>query len=482
MNARVKIKAGVEMYENKTGDKIKVAMAMPFLTKFFVEEANHLTIPAMDPAAIIARALGEGAAAGTVSGSAVTGGTGSAVTGGATAAAVASTVSSGAKAGGKASASFFSTIAGKAVICLWIATFLCVGAIAVKVVMDKKNNDPDKNANGKISAIKNDKDESKAGTSSEEASDVTEEAPSSTEASVSSSETEVSTDTSSETTPTETEEPVEYVSLMEICSGKKVIMDKYRQNDIWDPNPNRNGVYIPWGVYIFPECEITVTGWEDNPLYGQITDDQMEKIPEYSVKYPVKDTGDGYVFKCSICFADSIGDDGTSMSGMKYTLLSEEWSDPDESNPHAYYTYEREDGKIFKIGYVLSPSGNFPYDENHNVAMAVMTNIYVYISYEDVGNLYDAFIGPALDGTIKQKQYNLPHCYKVKPGRDGLIVDDGPYSQFFEDYPADGHWIDKKDYIPELYVVQDEYVSDSFAHSVEVFFDVPVTLIDQTEQ
>ena len=352
-----------------------------------------------------------------------------------------------------------------------------------------KKNDPEKNGNGKISAMMTDEGDGKKDTSDMKSAPVTSDessTPADPSASVSEepgsrAETEVTSDPTATTDPKESEEPVEYVSLKEICSGKRVIMDKYRQNDIWDPDPNRDGVYIPWGVYIFPECEITVTGWKDNPLYGQITDNQMEKIPEYSVKYPVKDTGDGYVFKCSICFADSIGDDGTSQSGMKYTLLSEEWSDPNESNPHAFYTYEREDGKIYKIGYVLSQSGNFPYDENHNVAMAVMTNIYVYISYEDAGDLYDAFIGPALDGTINQKQYNLPNCYKVKPGRDGLIVDGGPYSDFRRNYPAEGHWIEKEDYIPELYVVQDEYVSDPFDHTVEVFFDVPATLIDETK-
>ena len=495
MNARVKIKAGVEMYENKSGDKIKVAMTMPFLTRFFVEEANRLTIPMLDPVSIISSGAAGGAVAGKASAGkaaiekgAVEGKTAAGRTAVGKAAAAGKTAG---KAAGK-STSFFSTAVGKVVICLWIGVFLLTGSIIVKLMMDrnqKKNNDPEKNGNGKISVMMTDEGDGKKDTSdmksapvtSDESSTPADPSVSASEEPGSSAETEVTSDPTATPDPTESEEPVEYVSLKEICSGKRVIMDKYRQNDIWDPDPNRDGVYIPWGVYIFPECEITVTGWEDNPLYGQITDNQMEKIPEYSVKYPVKDTGDGYVFKCSICFADSIGDDGTSHSGMKYTLLSEEWSDPNESNPHAFYTYEREDGKIYKIGYVLSQSGNFPYDENHNVAMAVMTNIYVYISYEDAGDLYDAFIGPALDGTINQKQYNLPNCYKVKSGRDGLIVDGGPYSDFRRNYPAEGHWIEKEDYIPELYVVQDEYVSDPFDHTVEVFFDVPVTLIDETK-
>ncbi|MBP5417969.1 MAG: RNA polymerase sigma factor [Clostridiales bacterium] len=497
MNARVKIKAGVEMYENKSGDKIKVAMTMPFLTRFFVEEANRLTIPMIDPMSIISSGAAGGAAAGKASAgkAAIENGASAGKAAAGKTAASGKTAAAGKTAGKAAgkSASFFSTTVGKVVICLWIGVFLLTGSIVVKLMMDRNQNkkdEPEKNGNGKISAMMTDEGDGKNDTSdmksasvtSDESSTPADPSASTSEEPGSSAETEVTSDPTAAPDPTESEEPVEYVSLKEICSGKRVIMDKYRQNDIWNPDSNISSVNIPWGVYIFPECEITVTGWEDNPLYGQITDNQMEKIPEYSVKYPVKDTGDGYVFKCSICFADSIGDDGTSQSGMKYTLLSEEWSDPNESNPHAFYTYEREDGKIYKIGYVLSPSGNFPYDENHNVAMAVMTNVYVYVSYEDAGDLYDAFIGPALDGTINQKQYNLPNCYKVKPGRDGLIVDGGPYSDFRRNYPAEGHWIDKKDHIPELYVVQNEYVSDPFDHTVEVFFDVPVTLIDKTKE
>lgn len=47
--SRAKIKAGIESYEKFHGDKLVGAAGVPFLTKFFTECANDLTLPAIKP-------------------------------------------------------------------------------------------------------------------------------------------------------------------------------------------------------------------------------------------------------------------------------------------------------------------------------------------------------------------------------------------------------------------------------------------------
>jgi RNA polymerase sigma-70 factor (ECF subfamily) len=147
--ARIKIKAGVEMYEEKTGDKIKVAIAVPFLARFFEEEASRLTLPPIDPTVLLVKAAETGASAGA---NAVTGttasGAGQAAAGVYSGAAPGVTMDAASEA---ATMGFFSTVAGKAILFV-LCFFLLIGGIfAVKSILGGKGDDEYNNRIGKLS-------------------------------------------------------------------------------------------------------------------------------------------------------------------------------------------------------------------------------------------------------------------------------------------------------------------------------------------
>ena len=186
MHARVKIKAGVEMYEEKTGDKIKVAIVMPFMTRFFVEEASHLTLPLIDPFKLMAQAasdtLVEGisqvAGSGTqtmtngfsaaTSGNAATQGISGAADIAAKAAAGSGAASLGAGVDGVGKTSFLSTVAGKFVAC-FLAGLLLVGGIVLLLQLTKqKKKDQERNEKSKISSVFNEEEEEKNSASDKE--------------------------------------------------------------------------------------------------------------------------------------------------------------------------------------------------------------------------------------------------------------------------------------------------------------------------
>ena len=191
-----------------------------------------------------------------------------------------------------------------------------------------------------------------------------------------------------------------------------------------DPNSNfgnETGSAGEWGVYVFPECEITVTGYHEDvaldPAHPTI-------VYDYEVSYPVTDTGTGYEFICSICYPDIVSSEG-SLSGRIYTLIDEEWNDPDAANPRVACTYQDEFGDTYTVGNLNDPSEtNCVYDTNGNPAFVIMENVRLYIPYENTGDLYDAFIGPALDGTLTQFNYELADCFKVRFDENGVMQHD----------------------------------------------------------
>ena len=149
-SARIKIKEGVEMYEEKTGEKMKVAMAVPFLGRFFQEEFKQLVLPPMDPAYILAKAAEAYASAGVeaVTGASetagsVASGTASGVTSGATAAAASAAAAQSAAGTGKAA--FLSTITGKLVVLVSVIAILIVGVFLIKSLIKKTPEEKKKN-------------------------------------------------------------------------------------------------------------------------------------------------------------------------------------------------------------------------------------------------------------------------------------------------------------------------------------------------
>lgn len=160
-SARIKIKEGVEMYEEKTGEKMKVAMAVPFLGRFFQEEFKQLVLPPVDPALILAKAAESyaaagveavtgtseaagSAAAGSASG-ATAGGTAGAASGAAGSAAGAVGTAGAASAAGAAKASFLSTLTGKIVVLVSAIAILVGGGILINSVLKKKPEEKKKN-------------------------------------------------------------------------------------------------------------------------------------------------------------------------------------------------------------------------------------------------------------------------------------------------------------------------------------------------
>ena len=253
-----------------------------------------------------------------------------------------------------------------------------------------------------------------------------------------------------------------------------------------------------WGVYIFPECEITITGEyeEYSPLYER----NVTKTA-YTVNYPVMDTGTGYEFNCSICYPDIVSSEG-SVSGREYTLISEDWNvddpaNPGNVNPRCSCTYSAWDGNTYSVGMLNDPSQNsFVYDANGNPAFIIMENVRVYIPYENAGDLYDRFIGPALEGTMEGRGYETAECFKVSFDADGVItVSDEVFNHDYYDY---GYLIySAREYSqtfeghPVLYAVpsyDDCYISYGMenvdpgscrAPDYEVHFEVPLTVTEQ---
>lgn len=239
-----------------------------------------------------------------------------------------------------------------------------------------------------------------------------------------------------------------------------------------------------WGVFIFPECELTITGNE--MVYDDLQGMDMP-VPQYETVYPVTDTGSGYEFNCTICYPDIVSSEG-SLSGRQYNLISEEWTDPAETNPHVTCTYEDEAGNTYIAAGLLDPTEeSCLYDENGNAAFVVMENVRFFVSYENAGDLYDAFIGPALEGSVESFGVDLANCYEIRFDEDGVISClssdgsrgmGGSYSWF---YPvSDGYGVFEG--MPQLYVVQHDYEYLSMnAPDVLVLFDVPLTVTDLTQ-
>lgn len=160
-SARIKIKEGVEMYEEKTGEKMKVAMAMPFLGRFFQEEFKQLVLPPIDPAVILARAAESYAAAGVeaVTGASEASGAASAATAatsgatsGTTSGAATGSAAAGSVAGasavsvaGAAKTSFLSTVTGKIVVLVSAIAILIGGGFLIKSFMKKAPEEKKKN-------------------------------------------------------------------------------------------------------------------------------------------------------------------------------------------------------------------------------------------------------------------------------------------------------------------------------------------------
>ncbi|MBR4009470.1 MAG: RNA polymerase sigma factor [Clostridiales bacterium] len=184
--ARSKIKAGVEMYEEKTGDKIKVAMAAPFLTRFFTEEARNLVLPQIDPMFLLVKAAQSAASAGSsVTGAtgASAGVTGTTASGASTgvnsyAASGASTGYNGAVAGGVSTGAagaasggymaavsgaavtkkaFFSTAAGKILACFLAMVLIVGGVFGLKALLENKQESTENSIERKIGKMIEDK-------------------------------------------------------------------------------------------------------------------------------------------------------------------------------------------------------------------------------------------------------------------------------------------------------------------------------------
>ena len=251
------------------------------------------------------------------------------------------------------------------------------------------------------------------------------------------------------------------------------------------PNGGGSASAGEWGVFIFPECEITVTDWvsEYNALEGR----DMYR-PEYECSYPVTDTGSGYEFNCTVCYPEIVSSEG-SLSGRQYTLINEEQiGDPATTNPHVTCTYSDEYGNTWTTSSLLDSSEeSCIYDENDNAAFAVYENVTFFVSYEQAGDLYDAFIAPALNGTIEQFDYNLANAYKIRFDENGVItclISDG-WQNGVDDprwfYPAESGLYTGFDGMGQLYVVQHDYEYLSMnAPDVIVLFDVPATFTDVT--
>ena len=253
-----------------------------------------------------------------------------------------------------------------------------------------------------------------------------------------------------------------------------------------------------FGVYIFPECEITITGTYDE--YSALEGRDITRT-SYSVDYPVTDTGTGYEFTCSICYPDVVSVDG-SLSGREYTLIEEDWNGTDAPdsmfNPRVSCTYQAWDGNTYSAGMLNSPSeASYVYDSNGNPAFIVMENVRLYIPYENAGDLYEAFIEPALSGTMELRGYGAPECFKVRFDAEGVITcSNEVFSHNSYDYDYliyfmrddaqnfEGH--------PALYAVpfdDDSYISwgmqsDPISNrppDYEVLFEVPVNVNDESE-
>ena len=332
----------------------------------------------------------------------------------------------------------------------------------------------------------------------------TEEKTEETQASLSDSEETQTVPEVSETEETqEFESASEYVDLTNLYGFGEPLSPIWAEH--WGPacesvvsGGSASGSADSFGVYIFPECEITITGTyeEYSPLEGiDIT------RTSYSVDYPVTDTGTGYEFNCSICYPDVVSSDG-ALSGREYTLVNEDWNGTDAPdsgvNPRVSCTYQAWDGNTYSAGMLNGPSqASYVYDSNGNPAFIVMENVRVYIPYENAGDLYDAFIAPALNGAMELRGYGAPECFKVRFDADGVIAcfnevfnhNNYDYDHLIYFVRDDAQNFDGE---PVLYAVpsdDDCYISwgmrsdpiSNRAPDYEVLFDVPVTVIGESE-
>lgn len=83
--------------------------------------------------------------------------------------------------------------------------------------------------------------------------------------------------------------------------------------------------------------------------------------------YEAVDTGSGYELTGAFYIPVVIPDEGnawldeeatsfTDVFGMTYEIISLEWSDAENANPHPTYQLRGEDGEIYETGYNLAPS------------------------------------------------------------------------------------------------------------------------------
>ncbi len=127
-SSRVKIKEGIEKYEEETGDRLHAIVPIPFLMRFFMENAKKLDIPKLNvmPGAPAAPASPAAPVAGTAATAASSGAAGTTA---ATAAAAA------------AKTGFLASTAGKAIAVVIAAATLTAGGFGVKYLIDRNSDD-----------------------------------------------------------------------------------------------------------------------------------------------------------------------------------------------------------------------------------------------------------------------------------------------------------------------------------------------------
>ena len=295
-------------------------------------------------------------------------------------------------------------------------------------------------------------------------------------------QTEAPAETAETETQTEAAPAIEDVDLSNLYGRDMVNVNGsiFYQHVYGDPQGREFAPAGEWGVFIFPECIVTVTGYEQQ--YDELQGFDVS-VPVYSLEYPVTDTGSGYEFICTICYPDIVSSEG-SLSGRTYTLVSEDWGDGEQTNPHVTCTYADENGNTFTAGNLLSTDEeSIIYDENGNAAFVVLENVRLFVSYENAGDLYDAFIAPALDGSIVQADLDLYNCYKVRFSESGVIScfdnEGSPWRGNMWSYTY-GDSVEDADALPLLYVVDHDYqyLSENAPDVELTFINAPLTIIE----
>ena len=368
-SARVKIKEGVTEYEEKNKDRIFAgAIILPFLTRFFEEQAKHMDLPKINPLGLIGKGAGTGASEAAGSGAAATG----AASAGATAAAAAGTA---------AKIGFMSTLAGKITVVAVAAAL--IGGIGITTLI-LKNSDDDSSRRHTRRERNRDDDEDE--TETESLVDET-EAP-----------TETPTPTSTPTptpSPTPTPEPVLMSETVYNADGSfKSVTEYVYDNDGRILEENTKALTLPdymeeysnqltWfddGMYL--DCQTINTYDEEGKLICSETssaNDVVDDLPPGEINYIYDENGTltGYTQGqsgfpdgtriiydeegrkvreelCSVNFEDFIE------NGV-YTL-------EDDTYGYDLYYYD-EKGNLIRIVYDadypdLSTESTFEYDDN----------------------------------------------------------------------------------------------------------------------